>query len=197
MNYTYEWNHDFVANSKELKNFGLCLEVGCFEGLTSNYIIKHMLVPNGKLICVDPLTDVYLNDDLSENDHNNNQTIYKYFNNQYKRFMDNTKKAFEDDKIILYRNISSEVYPELLKLYENQIDFIYIDGDHRPSAVYIDAVECLKLCRKGGFILFDDYHWGKSGGEYKTSEGIDLFLQDYKDHYELMIVNHQVLIKKK
>jgi hypothetical protein len=62
MTYTREWNHEFVKNTKSinLNNQNLCLEIGSFEGLTSNYIVDNILSANGKLICVDPLTDNYL-----------------------------------------------------------------------------------------------------------------------------------------
>lgn len=198
MNYTHYWNGTFVENVNKLNlsNLDLCLEIGCFEGLTSNHIADNFLSPNGKLICIDPLTDNYLNTDLTGFDVENNNTIYKYFNNQYERFISNTEHNVSLGKIKLYRDISEVVFPILLKQYENQFDLIYIDGDHRASAVYIDAVNSLKLCKSGGHVIFDDYAWGEMYNEESTRIGIDKFLNEHSGQYELMLKDYQVAIKK-
>lgn len=195
MGYTHNWNQEFKNNTININGKSLCLEIGCFEGLTSNYIIDNIITNDGKLICVDPLTDNYLNTDLTETDKDNNKTIYKYFNNQYERFVENTKKNI--DKIELYRNISSDIFPILLEKYEGQIELIYIDGDHRASAVYIDAINSFKLAKSGGIIIFDDYGWGKTYNEEATSKGIDKFLTEYDGQYNLLTKGFQVLIEKK
>lgn len=140
--------------------YELCLEIGCFEGLTSNYITERLLSSTGKLVCVDPLTNNYLNDALTDKDVNDNETIYSYFNNQYDRYIENTRN--NASRIELIRKLSSEAYPELLEKYSGQFDLTYIDGDHRASAVYIDAINCFKLCKSGGVIIFDEYGWGKN-----------------------------------
>jgi hypothetical protein len=73
-NYTEKWNGGFIKNTNIfVKNIDLCLEIGCFEGMTSNYIVDNILTENGKLICVDPLTDIYLNDNLRDVDIEVNQ----------------------------------------------------------------------------------------------------------------------------
>jgi predicted O-methyltransferase YrrM len=127
----------------------------------------------------------------------NNDTIYKYFNNQYNRFINNTNHHIKNDKLELYKNISSEVFPELIEKYESQFDLIYIDGDHRASAVYIDAINSFKLCKKGGIIIFDDYSWGEMYNEGATCFGIDKFLNEYEGKYDLIKKDYQVLIIKK
>jgi predicted O-methyltransferase YrrM len=197
MNYTYNWNQEFKKNTKILKNLNLCLEIGCFEGLTSNYIIENILSENGKLFCVDPLTDNYLNTNLTETDVKNNQTIYGYFNNQYNRFTENVKKHIASNNLILYRNISEIILPQLIKDYENSFDLIYIDGDHRASAVYLDGINSFKLCKSGGIIIFDDYSWGEMYGNESTNKGIDKFLEEYKTEIIILNKTYQVVIKKK
>jgi predicted O-methyltransferase YrrM len=197
MKYTYNWNQEFKNNTNGINGLSLCLEIGCFEGLTSNYIIDNILNSDGKLICVDPLTDNYLNTELTDNDVVNNDTIYKYFNNQYDRFINNTNHHIKNGKLELHRNISSDIFPELIKKYESQFDLIYIDGDHRASAVYIDAVNSFKLCKKNGVIIFDDYSWGDMYNEEATCFGIDKFLNEYNGHYDLIVKGYQVVIRKK
>ena len=194
MEYTHDWNQEFKNNTSGINNLKLCLEIGSFEGLTSNYIIDNILSIDGKLICVDPLTNNYLNTDLTDSDISNNDTIYKYFNNQYDRFKSNT--ANNANRLELYRNIRSDIFPELISKYEGQMDFIYIDGDHRASAVYIDAINSFKLCKSGGIIIFDDYSWGKMYNEEATSVGIDKFLLEYNDQFTLITKEYQVVIRK-
>lgn len=196
-NYTKDWNKEFIRNTENIPKLDLCLEIGCFEGLTSNYIIENILSEVGKLICVDPLTDLYYNDNLREDDINKNTNEFVFFKNQYERFLNNTKEHIEVSKLILYRDLSSNVYPQLITNYENQIDFIYIDGDHRASSVYHDAINCFRLCKKNGYILFDDYIWGDINDNEYTKFGIDKFLEEYKSQIEILKVGYQVLLKVK
>ena len=188
-NFTHNWNQEFIKNSKRIIQKNLCLEIGCFEGLTSNYIVDNILSESGRLICVDPLTDVYLNDKLSELDDANNKE-WIYFKDQYSRFINNVSEHIESGKIELIRDLSINVFDSLLDKYKESFDFIYIDGDHRPDGVYIDAINSFKLCKSGGYILFDDYTWGDTG------KGIDRFLNEV-DGYEILLKEYQILITKK
>jgi predicted O-methyltransferase YrrM len=189
-NFTKNWNQYFIANTSDMLNIDLCLEIGCFEGLTSKYICDKLLSENGKLICVDPLTDVYLNDNLSETDILNNTKEFDYFSGQYERFTNNVGECLKSGKINLIRDLSKNIYHSLIKEFSSKIDLIYIDGDHRPESVYLDGVNCFELCKIGGHILFDDYLWNNTGA------GIDKFLEEYEGKYELLVNNYQVLIKK-
>ena len=197
MKYTYDWNGEFKNNTINLGKFNFCLEIGSFEGLTSNYICDSLLNDNGKLICVDPLTDSYLNIDLKKTDVENNKTIYKYFNNQYDRFINNVSHQIHSNKLILKRNVSSDIFPELISEYEEKFDLIYIDGDHRATYVYIDAINCFKLLAPNGIMIFDDYSWGKMYNEEATSFGIDRFLSEYEGKFNLITKSYQVVIRKK
>lgn len=189
-NFTKIWNHEFIKNTKEISNINLCLEIGCFEGLTSKYICDNILSESGKLICVDPLTDVYLNNDLTDNDKMNNEKEFDYFLGQYERFINNVSQYIKNEKITLIRDLSKNAYPSLIKEFHSKFELIYIDGDHRPDSVYLDAVNCFELCKNKGYILFDDYLWKD------TRIGIDWFLRDYESRYEILSKNHQVLIQK-
>jgi predicted O-methyltransferase YrrM len=189
-NFEKNWNQHFINNTNRMSNIDLCLEIGCFEGLTSKYICDKLLSENGKLICVDPLTDVYLNDNLSETDILNNTKEFDYFSGQYERFTNNVGEYLKSGKITLIRDLSKNVYHSLIEEFSSKIDLIYIDGDHRPDSVYLDAINCFELCKIGGYILFDDYFWKDTG------VGIDRFLKEYEEKYELLIKDSQVLINK-
>ena len=196
MKYTHNWNGAFINNVKQLKlnNLDLCLEIGCFEGLTTNYIIDNMISNSGKIICVDPLEDKYLVDNLTPIDEINNSKHWSYFYQQYDRFIENTKLNFK--KIELYRELSSTALPKLNFEYKNKLDFIYVDGDHREQGVYLDGLMAFDLCKTGGIILFDDYLWADCDNIQVTKKGIDRFLTEYQNNIQVMFVNYQVGIKK-
>ncbi len=190
--YSQNWGGSFLKNTQtlKLKNLSLVLEIGCFEGLTSNYIVDHILdKKTGKLICVDPLSDSYLGSDPSKK-------ILPYFNKQYDRFVFNTKQ--NASQIELIRKASSEGFADLLPTYKNAFDLIFIDGDHRASVVYDDATHCFELCKKDGILIFDDYtDGGDYLGEESTKHGVDQFLSVYSGKYELLLKNSQVALRKK
>jgi len=190
--YTHNWNGEFIRSTASLrnKNANLCLEIGSFEGITSNYIVDYILSNTGKLICIDPLTDNYLNDNLSEYDIQRNNTNFAYFKDQYSRFINNVKEHIESGKLELIRDLSVNVFPELNKKYKDSFDLIYIDGDHRPEGVYIDAINSFELCKRGGWLVFDDYNWENTG------LGINKFLDEYNGKYVCLDKGAQVTIKK-
>lgn len=191
--YTHEWNSSFIANTNEMGGFKLCLEIGCFEGLTSNYICDNLLAEGGRLICVDPLADEYITTDLTNRDEEYNKSIYSYFNDQYARFYNNVSPLIDSGKLILYRGTSDVVLPQLQDFV---FDMIYVDGDHREEAVYRDGCWVIKLVRSGGIIIFDDYDWADGDGKHVTRVGIDRFLAENKETVSTTFLHGQVIVRK-
>lgn len=179
------WNSEFIKNTQGLGKFELVLEIGCFEGLTTNYICENLLTKSGRIICVDPLEDVYLTENLSKEDIDRNESL-QYFKGQYERFVKNTI----GNPVELVRKKSSDAFS-----YINQycFDFAYIDGDHREEAVYQDGKNVFPLIKMDGYILFDDYEWDEG-----TKMGIDRFINEYSIHKRIrvLIKDYQVLIQK-
>ncbi len=175
--YTQLWNSEFIKNTKNLPKFTTVLEIGCFEGLTTNYICDHLLEKDGRVICVDPLTDEYLPG------HKDNAM----FVGQYERFIKNTK----NQPVELIRKTSKEAFAKELLPYA--FDFVFIDGDHTQVMVYFDGCYAYLHCKIGGYILFDDY-----GQSEETRKGIDRFIEEHLkwNMIEVVIKEYQVLIKK-
>jgi predicted O-methyltransferase YrrM len=194
--FTKNWNQQFISNTINIKGIDYCLEIGCFEGLTSNYIVDHLLSDSGKLVCVDPLKDVYIEGDLDNEDTESNEKEFSFFEGQFQRFLGNTEEKIADEKIILYRETSFSFYEKYSSKYLNKFDFIYIDGDHRPESVYKDAINCFSLCKEGGLILFDDYEWRERIPHKSTKIGIDKFLSEFSGRYDIIKQNYQILIQK-
>lgn len=182
LDYTQLWNSEFVKNTESLKGrVKLALEIGSFEGLTTNYICDELLDKSeeagSRVICVDPLIDgVYLEG------HKDNFI----FEGQYDRFIRNTK----DQPVELLRMKSDEAWPLLSNYW---FDLIYIDGDHREQSVYRDGINALKRLRVGGHMIFDDY-----GQSEETKNGIDGFIEKGRElgKIEVMSVGYQVVVRK-
>ena len=179
VSFTQDWNSEFKKNTKGIK-VETALEIGCFEGLTTNYICDNLLTEGGRIICVDPLIDgVYLEG------HKDNDI----FKGQYDRFIRNTAGR----PVELIRKKSQDAHKELRDL---RFGLIYIDGDHTEDGVFLDAVmywnQLLDSPRgAGGYMLFDDY-----GQSEKTKRGIDRFLETQKGNFELLVMDYQVLIRR-
>lgn len=181
-----------IKNFLKDKSFDLCIEIGVFEGATSNLIANH-LTTNGKLICIDPLQDTYIVEKLTDDVINHNNTRWKYFQGQYDRFVHNTREHLDSGRIELIRETSDKAFIELKSL--TNVDFCYVDGDHRTNAVLNDGNNCLSVCKSGGYILFDDYAW-KAGGDFDCGKGIDMFIDKNKDRIDVIFKTSQVLVKK-
>jgi FkbM family methyltransferase len=175
-NYTQLWNNEFKRNTEFLKGkVNLALEIGSFEGLTTNYICDELLNENGRVICIDPLIDgVYLEG------HKDNFI----FDGQYERFIHNTK----DQPVELQRTTSREAFKGL-EAY--RFGLIYVDGDHTEEAVYRDGKAYFTLLQENGYMLFDDY-----GQSEETKRGVDRFLNEHIGRLGIVLKEYQVLIKR-
>lgn len=99
-------------------------------------------------------------------------------------------------KINLHRGLSQDVLPTLLfdtqvggkQIAQGEWDLIVIDGDHVADAVYEDAVASLKLCRPGGWMLFDDVRNKVDKGNH-VYHGIIGWLLEYGDEVDLVWAN--------
>lgn len=176
--FTQDWNSEFKKNTKGIK-VETALEIGCFEGLTTNYICDNLLKEGGRIVCVDPLTDEYLPD------HKDNGM----FIGQYDRFIRNTAGR----PVQLIRMKSKDAVNHIKDL---RFGLIYIDGDHTEEGVFRDGVTYWNLLldsprNNGGYMLFDDY-----GQSEETARGIDRFLETQEGNFKLLVKDYQVLIQR-
>jgi FkbM family methyltransferase len=182
---TQNWNQIFIDNTNSIGKFDFVLEVGAFEGITSKYICENMIKEGGRMIAIDPLEDNYIVENVNEYASQLNSQL-AYFKDQYSRFLINTQNL----PIELIRSTLSQSREKIKDLL---FDFIYIDGDHRADAVYLDARICFNQLRSGGYILFDDYEWGNG----ETKRGVDNFIKENKSQIEIVFIKEQALIRKK
>lgn len=140
------------------------LEIGCMEGLSTIWTIEHLLTPTGGIVV----------NDLTFRPH----------------FLDNLRAAGLDHRATLRPGSSELVLPQLPQA---GFDFVYVDGDHRPSGAFRDAVNALVVARDGGFIVLDDF--GKENE--RTAVGLGLFLRMFADQIELVDQSYQVVLRRR
>ena len=76
--------------------------------------------------------------------------------------------------------------------YKYAFDFIYVDGSHAPDVALTDACMAWGLLKQGGVMLFDDYLYPHE----PTKVGVDSFLLAFEGHYDIIVSNYQLAVKK-
>jgi hypothetical protein len=188
---------DPFVNGKRVE---LILEIGVAQGGTTNiFCEKYLIETGGKVVCVDPLLDgIYVPSEPGSGGYHpeHHARWKKTFAKQYDHFVRNT--FHNSNKIQLMRMTSSEAFPELLEKYEGKFDLIYIDGDHRSRAVWNDAINSFKLCKVGGYILFDDYLWKLPHMtlDQTPKPAVDRFISKYRNSIEVLKKGWRVMLRK-
>ena len=156
------------------------LEIGCFEGLSSFYVLSEYNNVNAYLI------------DLWDLPNPNSQIISNNFNLIEKNFDDNMNK-------FNYKKIKEDSVTGMRKLLkENKFfDFIYIDGSHNGEDVLSDAIEAFKILRIDGILFFDDFLQYDKLRSLQSYEGIEKFLSLYSDFIVIKYFQSNLIIKKK
>lgn len=185
--------HTFLSHDENIEQNWL--EIGSFEGLSTNYCLDHILKnKKSKITVIDPWIK------YSESTVTNIELFDKCYDDIYNRFLNNIE--YNKDRIIIKRGLSQDILPTLNDKY----DFILIDGDHSEKAVWNDAVHSFKLLKINGIIIFDDYKW-RAGGEYgpngpwgpkSPKNAVDRFLREYDNKIKVLGLDifNQVIIKK-
>jgi len=170
-----------LAEFKGKKNLKF-LQIGVFTGNASAWLLKNILTdPTSLLVDIDPWCgnlpheSVYNWDDIQEA----YQEQVASYGKKVQSF-----KAFSGDWLKQHR--------------EGGFDFIYIDGDHLPESVTLDADLSWDLLKSGGIMAFDDYEWDHPDGTDKNPKpAIDAWLAKHKDDIEVFRKGWQVWIRKK
>ena len=184
------WNSIFehyLIKDKENIQF---LEIGCFEGKATNYLLENVLThETAKIHVIDTFNG-------SRDEPGMNWDENYDFDELYNIFINNTNEY--KDKIIIHRGLSGDI---LKKDFEkNSFDFIYVDGSHTAYDVLQDAILCHPILKPSGIIIFDDYLWKDPNNMHPTNSpqlGINCFMSTYENQYDCIMQGYQIgLIKK-
>lgn len=131
------------------------LEVGCFEGRTTLWLLEHVLTaPDATVTVVDPFP----------------------MDGQRDRFNRNVMPYLEAGKVRIWPYRSGDI---LAALGNDAFDFVYIDGDHSARQVLEDAVLAWRLLKPGGLMVFDDYWWPEKSALESPGIAVDAFYTCY------------------
>jgi len=155
------------------------LEIGCFEGMASRWLLENILTGGSGLTVIDTF--------VGSVEH---QSAGIDIGGR-KRFEENI--AEYKDKVTIYEGYSQDI---LKKLPENKYDFIYVDGDHRAKGALQDMVLSWPLLKKGGIMIMDDYAWNGFSDHLNACIAMDAFLNCYVGEYELLLKEYQIVVRK-
>lgn len=128
--------YDLASGLKEQSNV---LEIGSYIGASSIMIAKG-LKKGSKLYCV----DTWQNDAMTEGNWDT-----------FTEFKKNTKSV--ESKIICVRSNSNEAS----NVVNEELDMIFIDGDHSYDGVKNDFDCWFHKLKTGGIIVFHDIEWAE------------------------------------
>lgn len=135
---------DNLLRKRNIKN---ALEVGCYEGQASVYLLEK--IPGLYLDVVD-----IFDADAAE-DWDGYTNVDKKHTTTYEDRFDNNVKPY-NKRVSKYKGKS---FKHLIHLYEYgyRYDFIYIDGDHRALPALQDCAIAIELLNNNGIMVIDDY----------------------------------------
>lgn len=151
------------------------LEIGCFEGMASVWLLEHVLTdPSSRLTVIDTFEGSW------EHEGYELSTLRQ-------RFEENVSPW--QDRVEVLQARSFDALCRLNTEHREPFDFIYVDGSHHAADVLSDAVLAWPLLRRGGLLCFDDYLWRiEEDPPLETPKlGIDCFVEAQRDK---LIVRH-------
>lgn len=156
------------------------LEIGCFEGRATLWLLENVLTdPTSRIDVIDTFEGSPEFEEMGVD----GQTLGRFTHNV----------APHADKVTVLPGLSGEVLRTLppTKTY----DFIYVDGSHVAADVLTDAVLSWPLLKQMGIMAFDDYLWSVPGGEHeRPGIGIDAFRTVFESRIALIFEGAQLAI---
>lgn len=163
------------------------LEIGCYEGRATLWLLKNILTAaSSKIIVIDTFKG-------------NKEHSKEMVKNLYNDFKENVSEYLSADpektKVIIHKGFSQEIIRNFGS--KSRFDFIYIDGSHVAKDVLEDTILCWRLLKKNGVMIFDDY----TVVDYRDpllrpDLAIDAFLRVFHGQYKILNLGYQIAIKK-
>ena len=168
----------FLPKDKSLK-FDY-LEVGCYEGLSSFYVLSEYKFVNAFFL------------DIWDMPNPNSKTLSHNFGLIEKAF-DQNLSGFN------FKKIKNDSVISMRKLLKDNVhfDFIYIDGSHNGEDILSDAIEAFKILKVNGLMFFDDFLQHDDNRILQSYVGIDKFLSLYSDYLKIEYFQNNLVVRKK
>ena len=155
MHHHYHILHDIASSYPEHQTVTY-VEVGCYAGGSACLMLQR---PNTNVISIDlghPIHESVVHANVLKLNKHNNSYNYLKGNSQTYEMVDRLKEL------------------------TNEIDILFIDGDHSYQAVINDFMLYEGLVKSGGYIVFDDY---RDEGCPGTKEAVDEIVESVNGRY--------------
>ena len=155
MHHHYHILYDIINTYPKDSNITY-VEIGCYAGGSACLVLQR---PNTKVISIDlgyPIPENVVHFNVNKLNKHNNSYYYLQGNSQTYEMVDR------------------------LKILTNEIDVLFIDGDHSYQAVINDFMLYEGLVKSGGYIVFDDYRDEDCPG---TKVAVDEIVEAVKERY--------------
>jgi len=149
---------EFIKHYLDKIQNGLFVEIGVCHGTTSDFILTHNKTCH--LYCVDPYVSYDDYEDACANEVNDGLYL-------------STKTRLESkypNRVTFIRKFSGNA----ITFVPDELDFVYIDGNHKYEFVINDLELWYYKLKKGGFIICDDAH--DTDESLRDNEG-NMFIQ--------------------
>lgn len=182
MKFTQDWFTSNIGNFEAAKlvlpDNKLFLEIGCFEGRATCWMLENMLANDGTIVCVDTFKGGQEHSDLN----------LSKLRDVFEENIAASKKPYQS--VTIAEGYSHKMLAILITS-EYLFDFIYVDGSHEIQDVITDACMSFQLLKPGGVMLFDDYE-----GTEDMKTAINTFLVTHRHKCKLLTMNYQLAIQK-
>lgn len=171
------------------------LEIGCFEGRATCFLLEHILTSRASTItCIDPFPIITREQLEKYAERWQLSTLPSAPIDIEKRFDRNIAEICATEKVIKHKGLSKYI---LRALQVRGYDLIYIDGSHFKEDVLKDIILSWDLLKDGGIMIFDDYRLRDAAPELGDPKAaIDAFLDVFDGHYDVLHKEWQVILKK-
>ena len=190
MKFTQDWFSNSVQNFYAVKNalgkVERILEIGCFEGRATCWMLANMLSDDGVIQVIDTFGGGEEHSDLN-------------LSSLRQTFDENVEEARKETQMVnVLATTSYDGLGRLITRGEHEYyDFIYVDGSHTTPDVLTDACMAFGLLRKGGIMLFDDYMWREMPDLlHRPKTAIDFFTIAFANQCTVCMVGYQLAIQK-
>ncbi len=155
------------------------LEIGSWEGLSANYILRTFQQAN--LTCV----DTWEGSDEHGTDHDLSM-VEDRFDRNVSKFV---------SRITKWKGKSSDYFRVG---YGYLFDLIYVDGSHHFVDVLVDAFSSHEVLKPGGILVFDDYLWdGYTNERDNPQRAINAFILQHRKEYKVLYAGYQLMLLKR
>ncbi|MGB0696711.1 MAG: class I SAM-dependent methyltransferase [Rhodospirillaceae bacterium] len=160
------------------------LEVGCFEGRSSCFILDHAAPGDPiTLHCIDSWRGSQEFQDIDM------AIVEARFDANIALALGNRTPSAQFRKIKALSTLGLATL--IAEGRTDHYDFIYLDGSHRAPDVLSDAVMAFPLLKSGGLMVFDDYLWeeekDRTGNPLDAAKpGIDVFMNLFSERMTLI-----------